>query len=95
MGRQETTLAVAAVKGAAGALRRVILALAVAALMAALTVAMASEPAFAKGGCKDFGQGVNGAAREDRPFGQTTISGSAQDGGAGPEIRVAQARACN
>ncbi len=52
----------------ADALRRIILALTVAALMALMAMAITSEPAFAKGqhisGCQEFGERVSGNARK-------------------------------
>jgi hypothetical protein len=38
--------------------------------MAAMMVAVAA-PAFAQGGCKEFGQAVRAAAQAPGPFGQT------------------------
>ena len=49
-------------------MRRILLVLAVAAMMA--TMMVSAGPAFAQGGCKEFGQAVRTAAQLPGPFGQ-------------------------
>jgi hypothetical protein len=49
-------------------MRRILLVLALSAMMA--TMLVSAGPAFAQGGCKEFGQAVRAAAQAPGPFGQ-------------------------
>jgi hypothetical protein len=78
---------------AGSTVRRMILALAVATLMAILSMAMTSEPAFAKGGCKAFGQHMSDGAQNAHPYGQQ-ISEGAKEGGVAQQIGIIQDHDC-
>jgi hypothetical protein len=92
MGQQQ----IVAEQEAGSALKRIILVLAVAAVMAIMAMAITSEPAFAKGlhisGCQEFGERVSGNAKNTGGNGE--LSQTAQGDGLQLPIKLTQIGEC-